>query len=97
VNTSAEAAEGRDRAVMRKLPGRLCNLRAEPKVKEAALEIPKQDLYRGIGPTLASEYLGQKHGIAVSRETLKSWLIEAKLWRSHKQHIEKIHEWRPRR
>jgi transposase-like protein len=86
-----------DHAVMHKLRGRLSNRRAEAKVKEAALEILSQDLYRGFGPTLASEYLGKKHDIAVSRETVRSWMIEAKLWRVHKQRIEKIHEWRPRR
>jgi hypothetical protein len=54
-------------------------------------------VYRGFGPTLASEYLAKKHGIEVSRETLRQWMIRAKLWRARKQHIEKIHEWRPRR
>lgn len=86
-----------DRAVVHKLRGRLSNRRSETKIKEAALEILNQDLYRGFGPTLASEYLGKKHGIFVSRETVRSWMIEAKLWRAHKQRIEKIHEWRPRR
>jgi transposase-like protein len=86
-----------DRAVVHKLRGRLSNRRAEAKVKESALEILSQDLYRGFGPTLASEYLGKKHGIAVSRETVRSWMTEAKLWRVKRQRIEKIHEWRPRR
>jgi len=33
----------------------------------------------------------------VSRETVRQWMIEAKLWRPRKQWIEKVHEWRPRR
>ena len=33
----------------------------------------------------------------VSRETVRQWMMGAKLWRARKQHIEKIHEWRPRR
>jgi hypothetical protein len=54
-------------------------------------------VYRGFGPTLASEYLAKKHNIQVSRETVRQWMIEAKLWRARKQRVEKIHEWRPRR
>jgi hypothetical protein len=54
-------------------------------------------VYRGFGPTLASEYLAKKHNIEVSRETVRQWMIEAKLWRARQQRIEKIHEWRARR
>jgi hypothetical protein len=54
-------------------------------------------VYRGFGPTLAAEYLAKKHDIEVSRETVRQWMIRAKLWRARKQHVEKIHEWRPRR
>jgi hypothetical protein len=41
--------------------------------------------------------LAKKHNIEVSRETVRQWMIGAKLWRARKQHVEKIHEWRPRR
>jgi len=41
--------------------------------------------------------LAKKHEIDVSRETVRQWMIGAKLWRPRKQRIEKIHEWRPRR
>src|ERR1035441_8130290 len=51
----------------------------------------------GIWPTLASEYLSKKHAIEVSRETVRRWMMEAKLWRGRKQHVAEIHEWRPRR
>ena len=54
-------------------------------------------MYRGFGPTLASEYLAKKHQIEVSRETVRLWMIKAKLWRGRKQHVEEIHEWRERR
>jgi hypothetical protein len=59
--------------------------------------ILSQPVYRGFGPTLAAEYLEKKHGIAISRETARQWMARAKLWRAKKQHIEEIHEWRPRR
>ena len=56
----------------------------------------------GSGPpwqrsTLAAEYLAKKHKIKVSRETVRQWMIGAKLWRPRRQRIEKVHEWRPRR
>src|SRR5207248_1200479 len=35
--------------------------------------------------------------IDVIRETVRQWMIDAKLWRAHKQRVEKIHEWRQRR
>jgi len=54
-------------------------------------------VYRGFGPTLAAEYLAKKHDIEVSRETARQWMIGAKLWRSRRQRIEKVHEWRLRR
>jgi len=54
-------------------------------------------VYRGFGPTLGAEYLAKKHKIRVSRETVRQWMIGAKLWRARKLRVEKIHEWRPRR
>ena len=54
-------------------------------------------MYRGFGPTLASEYLAKKHDVKVSRETVRKWMIEAKLWRARKEKIGKVHEWRSRR
>jgi hypothetical protein len=54
-------------------------------------------VYLGFGPTLASEYLAKKHQIQVSRETTRQWMVEAKLWRARKQHVEKVHGWRERK
>ena len=68
-----------------------------PTLEQEAVAILTRPVYRGFGPTLASEYLAKKHNIAVSRETVRQWMIHAKLWRARKQRIEKIHEWRPRR
>jgi hypothetical protein len=86
-----------DRAVVHGLRGRPSNRQVAAAVKQSALAILRQEVYRGFGPTLASEYLHQHHRIDVSRETVRTWMIEAKLWRAQKQRIEKIHEWRPRR
>jgi hypothetical protein len=86
-----------DRAVVHRLRGRSSNRRTEAKVKQRALEILSRELYRGFGPTLASEYLSKDHGIDVSRETVRNWMTEAKLWRVKTQRLEKIHAWRARR
>jgi len=41
--------------------------------------------YRDFGPTLAAEVLSERHGVAISRETLRKWMVEAGLWLSRKQ------------
>jgi hypothetical protein len=54
-------------------------------------------VYQGFGPTLAAEYLAKKHKLPVSRETMRAWMIEAKLWRAKPKRDEKVHLWRTRR
>ena len=61
------------------------------------MQILSADLYKGFGPTLASEYLADKHDIEVSKETLRQWMIRAKLWRAKEQKVKAVHVWRPRR
>ena len=53
-------------------------------VRELVLELVRQN-YRDFGPTLAAEMLLERHGIEVSRETLRRWLVEAEIWLSRKQ------------
>jgi hypothetical protein len=38
--------------------------------------------YPDFGPTLAAEMLAEKHGLMVSRETLRTWMTAAGLWLS---------------
>ena len=77
--------------------GRLSNRRVGDKIKDKAIQILSQDVYRGFGPTLAAEYLAKKHKLQVSRETVRGWMVEAKLWRAKKQRVERVHVWRTRR
>jgi DNA-binding Lrp family transcriptional regulator len=86
-----------DKAVVHALRGLPSNRGVEVETQREAVAILARPVYRGFGPTLASEYLANKHNIEVSRETVRQWMIEAKLWRARQQHVEKIHEWRPRR
>ena len=64
-------------------------------LRRAVLTIVRQ-WYWDFGPTLAAEKLREDHGIAVGRETLRQWMIEAGLWRDRKQR-RRIHQPRPRR
>jgi hypothetical protein len=43
------------------------------------------------------EELAEQYGIAISRETLRQGLIEAKLWRARRARVEQAHVWRARR
>jgi hypothetical protein len=53
-------------------------------VRDYALELVRQN-YRDFGPTLAAEALRERHGLEVSRETLRKWMVEFGLWLSRKQ------------
>ena len=86
-----------DQAVAHALRGLPSKRKIGEETAREAIAILSQPVYRGFGPTLASEYLAKKHKIEVSRETVRQWMVEAKLWRARKQHVEEIHEWRPRR
>ena len=86
-----------DGVLVHALLGRRSNRKLDEKTKLQALEILRRDVYRGFGPTLAAEYLANEHEIHIGRETVRTWMIEAKLWRANRQRVEKIHQWRPRR
>src|SRR5215831_4787519 len=83
------------------LRGKASNRKAPEDLKRRAVEVFRQKrqarLWHDYGPTLAAEELGERHGIAISRETLRHWLIEAKLWRPRRKPVERAHVWRPRR
>jgi hypothetical protein len=75
--------------------GRRSNRRKPEALRRAVLTIIHQ-WYWDFGPTLAAEKLREDHGIAVGRETLRQWMIEAGLWRDRKQR-KQVHQPRPRR
>src|ERR1700692_900684 len=88
---------GGDEAMGHAMRGRPSNRKLDDKTRRKALEILGRDVYRGFGPTLAAEYLASKHDIHAGRETVRTWMIEGKLWRASRQRVDKIHQWRPRR
>ena len=85
-----------DGGILHGLRGRASNRKIEEKTRQRAVKLVESK-YGDFGPTLASEYLGKREGIAVSRETLRQWLMEAGVWKRKKRRVEKVHEWRPRR
>jgi hypothetical protein len=56
-----------------------------------------QAVYRDFGPTLAAEYLAERDGIGVSKETLRQWLRAAGIWQARPRRVQEVHTWRPRR
>jgi transposase InsO family protein len=86
-----------DRAVVHGLRGRASNRRIEEEIQSEAVQILSAPVYAGFGPTLAAEYLANKHRIAVSKETARKWMMRAKLWRGKKAKVKQVHTWRPRR
>ena len=90
-----------DSALRHGLRGRRSNRKTPEAVQRRAVELYRQKkqakLWHDYGPTLAAEELSEQHGIAISRETLRRWLIEAKLWRRRRARVEQAHVWRARR
>jgi transposase len=86
-----------DKAVIHGLRGRASNRKIAEKTEQKAIQILSVPVYKGFGPTLAAEYLEKKHGIKVSKETLRQWMMRGKLWRGKKARVQDVHTWRPRR
>lgn len=77
--------------------GKISPNRIGLKLKNEVLGILRRTEYIGFGPTLAKEKLRQRHGIYLSDETVRKWMIEEALWKAKKQRVRKIHQRRMRR
>lgn len=90
-----------DSALRHGLRGRPSNRKMPEAVKRQVVELYRQKkqakLWHDYGPTLAAEELAEDYGITISRESLRQWLIEAKLWRVRRAGVEQAHVWRARR
>jgi transposase len=76
--------------------GRPSNNRRPPEFMARVLELVRQH-YPDFGPTLASEKLRERDGVAVGKETLRRWMMEAGIWIPRKLRPPKIHQPRRRR
>jgi transposase len=86
-----------DSVVVHGLRGRASNRKLSAETQRKALKILKQPDWHDFGPTFASQQLAKWHGIEVSDETVRKWMIEAGLWKNKSQRIQEMHVWRPRR
>jgi transposase len=86
-----------DQAVIHGLRGKPSNRKIDAKVERQAVEILSAPVYAGFGPTLAAEYLADKHSIEASKETVRQWMMRGKLWHGKKARVQAVHTWRPRR
>jgi len=87
-------AEG-DGGVIHRLRGRASNRKMPEKLRQRVLARLRQR-YADFGPTLASEHL-LAEGLALSRETLRKWMIAAGLWQPRRRKLKRVHVWRQRR
>jgi predicted DNA-binding protein (UPF0251 family) len=76
--------------------GKPSNRKLPDGLKNRVLELVGEH-YPDFGPTLANEKLAQVHRIAISAETLRLWMIEAKLWHGKVRRRAKPHPMRERR
>ena len=85
-----------DAVVVHGLRGRSSNRKIAEKTQREAITLVQRE-YADFGPTLASEYLGEKHGISVSKETLRKWMMAAGIWKAGRAKLVEVHGWRARR
>jgi len=85
-----------DGGILHRLRGRASKRRIAEAVREKAVRLVKRE-YRDFGPTLATEYLAEKHQVKMSRETLRKLLMEAGVWKRKRRRVEEVHVWRARR
>jgi len=82
-------------AIRHGLRGRPSNNQIQDGLRKDVMALVRER-YADFGPTLAAEKLVERHGLKVSRETLRSWMAEDGLWLSRKQR-RRFHQPRLRR
>jgi hypothetical protein len=71
-----------DGVVIHGLRGRVSNRQIDPQTQARAIELLRQAEWHDFGPTFASEQLSKRHSIEVSKETVRSWMVSAGLWKA---------------
>jgi len=84
------------RGLVSKRRGRRANNAMESEFRQRVMALVAER-YSDFGPTLATEKLEELHGLRVSRETLRKWMIGARLWTSRRDRAAQPHQPRPRR
>jgi transposase len=84
-----------DRGIIHGLRGRPSNRRLPEEMRGRVLSL-YQERYPDFGPTLAMEKLFECDGITISDETVRTWLIEAGLWKKRRKRSA-FRQWRQRK
>lgn len=74
----------------------LSNNKISEKIKQNILAIIKEK-YIDFGPTFLGEKLLENHSIAVSKETLRKWMVAENIWTTRRRKKARIHQMRERR
>jgi transposase len=85
-----------DGGILHRLRGRASKRKLSATVRAKVVRLVKRE-YADFGPTLAAEYLGEKHGVVVSKESVRQILMEAGVWKRKRRRVEEMHVWRARR
>jgi hypothetical protein len=84
-----------DRGIIHRSRGKVSNRRLADRVKERVIKLYRKS-YKGFGPTLAVEKLCERHGLKVSDETLRKWLLQSGDWKKVRR--KRVHrQWRERK
>ena len=84
-----------DAGLIHRSRGRRSNRGIEEGTRRRAVKLIGEH-YADFGPTLASETLLERDGIAVSRETVRQWMVDGGLWQTKRRRV-KHRQWRERR
>jgi DNA-binding Lrp family transcriptional regulator len=92
----ARLREEGDGGILHRLRGRASPRRLPEAVRQKVVKVVKRE-YADFGPTLAAEYLAERHGLKLSKETLRKILMAAGVWKRKRRRVEEVHVWRARR
>lgn len=76
--------------------GKTANNRLPDSLRSTALTHVREH-YSDFGPTLAAEYLEERHDITVSRETLRKWMVDDGIWTTRAARRKRVQQRRQRR
>jgi hypothetical protein len=71
--------------------------RTDPAIKTKVINILKSRDYEGFGPTFAKDKIEERHGLCLSTETIRTWMLQEGLWITKKKKKSKVYSRRQRR
>ena len=85
-----------DMGVVSRLRGRQSNNHLLDEIINKAMDLTKEH-YEDFGPTLVHEKLTELHGIKISKSSVRSLMIEHRIWHTRKYKYQRTHKLRERR